>query len=325
MCKALVEAGASISARDRWNRTPLAIAEKANPPDPALLRALTKATKKRLAELRQAEAAEGRYRSDMVEVRARGRFNRMARDEATRRVRSVACFPCLCQSPELCCQSQSCWCVPSCTASSEPPQRRSWVPTSAPRLIALVLGLQAWVERQVKAKELRLQEEKYWRLKSEEALALQEAEAAVRELEIEREVQHDLIKYRAKAHVMDDVETARGGMYNHRMTREPTGGPAVLRGRGRGGGGGIRYAGNGRGRGGGRRQGGAVQWDAVGASTRRSGGQYHRSPTSRAGGPPRPQPTRHHLPPLPQHAGYHREYEYGEYGPADAPYDDGLY
>lgn len=86
VCTALVDAGASITARDRWNRTPLAIAQQTIPPNPKLVKALTKATKKRVAELRQAEATEGRYRSDMVEVRARGRFERMARDEATRRV-----------------------------------------------------------------------------------------------------------------------------------------------------------------------------------------------------------------------------------------------
>mmetsp|Transcript_14181 Transcript_14181/g.36600 ORF Transcript_14181/g.36600 Transcript_14181/m.36600 type:complete len:296 (+) Transcript_14181:93-980(+) len=245
VCTALVDAGANLAARDRWGRTPLAIAESAAPPNPALLKALTKATRRKLADLRAAERSEGRFRSDMVEVRARGRYARMARDEATRR---------------------------------------------------------AWVEKQVAEQRLKDQEAHYWKLKAQEAMALQEAEAAVRELEVEREVQHDLLKFRLHAAHADGTAAARMAMAQHVRPRGHGGAHAhaavaVARGpppRARRAAAGKR-----------------VMWDAIDKWGER------KPPPPRGDRYGQPKPVSRHLPPLsvqPSSGDYHGEFEYDDLG-----------
>lgn len=186
--------------------------------------------------------------------------------------------------------------------------------------------VQAWVERQVKAQELQAQEERYWHLKAQESMELREAAAAVKELEIEREVQIDLVRYRMQATATEDAELARAAMYErvvvpHRNVHS-NGGPAAV------------WQGGTVGRPGPhshRVRGGRVRWDAIDAVPSRTpkptrGGRYG----GRYGQPP-PQSHRRR-PAAPQHlpsiAHARTRYpEYDDYGGGDAggPFGDGLY
>jgi hypothetical protein len=47
VCAMLVEGGANMTARDRWGRTPLAIAQQGGSRDDGLVHVLSKATKAR--------------------------------------------------------------------------------------------------------------------------------------------------------------------------------------------------------------------------------------------------------------------------------------